>query len=835
MNRKLLLVALGVCVGTAQGRAVLLMRELWDGLPAGNLHRQVATGYTTYGFYPGSMWTFNPAAPSVLTNLFVVDPSSDVQDWQIGLYGYLPASALCSGTLSLLGGNTNDWDSRAWAVRLLATESRINCNRDGVYYFSFRFLKRGLWWNSNGTNGYGYDDAALGLGFANGSSANSRFIGVGVTRSVAQNGGGGYLFDGLDIGDTLYVTAGTLGQAGLAEHPNDSGGPYYVRAYATNAIGYLTGYLDYFPAMDYTWVNGGMVVGRIITRTNGNDELAVRAFVAGETIPGDPDLITWDIVYEFNETVTLSYLLVWMQGQNNWNPCWIDAVRMATTWAEVIGVEIAGPPIITPTNTVYEGTPVTFSVITAVDPTNGYYQWLKDGEYIPDATNAEYSISAAALTDSGEYRVIFQNAYAVAVTSQVATLTVLPAVAPYFVQQPQPQVRYVGAPSVSFTAETDGARPIAYQWYSVSGGTTNLLPGQTNATLVLSNISTQHRGWYFVRASNWVGETNSNLAELGVLVPAAGSYEAAVIGNRPYAYWRLDETTGTIAYDLWGGNHGTVLDPTNVVMGYPGAPFAGFRPGHTAYFIPNNGYRASVNMPPLPVITNWMSICCWLYLPAVPNPDGVIFYRDYGNNGGYGIACGLQFFENAQLGYRWGGGDLNPTEPWNGYRWTDPRLSVPTGAWVFVALVLEGNNATIYLGTNQGPLTVASAELPAVADHAFPGTSYEAQYPLLIGRTGWPWAEGETNSWAKPGVAISDVAVFYQPLTASNVYELYFSALGQQITWTQYAGGLCLQWVQGTLQTSTNVHGPYFDVSGATSPWVVTPGAEPARFYRIRR
>jgi hypothetical protein len=47
---------------------------------------------------------------------------------------------------------------------------------------------------------------------------------------------------------------------------------------------------------------------------------------------------------------------------------------------------------------------------------------------------------------------------------------------------------------------------------------------------------------------------------------------------------------------------------------------------------------------------------------------------------------------------------------------------------------------------------------------------------------------------------------------------------------------LVLNWPAGwTLQSATNVTGPYLDVSGATSPYTNQLNAGPRRFFRLRQ
>ena len=49
---------------------------------------------------------------------------------------------------------------------------------------------------------------------------------------------------------------------------------------------------------------------------------------------------------------------------------------------------------------------------------------------------------------------------------------------------------------------------------------------------------------------------DSATVSLTIRTPTAGSFEAAVVGNGPIAYWRLDETSGTTAFDLAGAHDG---------------------------------------------------------------------------------------------------------------------------------------------------------------------------------------------------------------------------------------------------------------------------------------
>ena len=823
MKRITAIAALLILTGVANSHAVLLVRELWDNTTnvASNL-KGVGNGTTSFGF-AGPAWGVSPS-----TNInLVVDPLFEVFDWMEDVYPMLPSEKDTTGALTLRV-NTNGWDSTSYAFRTLATGSRIVFASNSTNYFSARIIKRGLWYS-----GYGQDDAAVGIGFAQNNTGTGHFVGAGFTRTVAANGGGGYLtLDGsTDIGDTVYITTGTLGQAGYPNHPGDSGGPYYVRAY-----GPLQEVEGYFGISQY--VNGGLLAGRIITTASGNAQMDVRTYVSTDTIDVDPSTVIWNVSYSFTETLPMSQLLVWMHGTNA--PVAIDGIRVATTWAEAIGVDIVGPPSVSPTNVVYSGTPATFTAYANIDPADGWYQWLDNGTNIPGSSGfgtnfGSFTLPSPTPADSGSYSLIFSNYYGVAVTSVVQNLTVLLSSSPIITAQPASGIRFATSPSFTMSVTTVGTPPFNYQWKHVVGGITNSLGTQTNQTLVLTNVHTTDAGNYLVTISNGLGSTNSATANLNVLVARPGTYAGTVLGNIPYAYWPMSETNGTVYHDLYNGHDGTAMDPTNMTLGINGAAFAGFDGGHTATFIPNDGHFARVNMPALPGYSNVMTICGWVNTPSAPTINGVLFNRDPNSGGGYGDAFGLEVVGITNivvgattntcgiLGYQWGG-----------YTWNS-GLVMPVGSWNFVALVLNSTQATIYLGTNSSPLTVGNASLPSATDATFPGGNHSNTNAFYLGRTGWPWAETDpNNAWANVNADMSDVAVFYSALSASNVYNIYISTMGESVTTTNSAGNMVFSWPQGTLQAAGQVQGVYTNIPGAVSPYT-TPKTGAQKFYRVQQ
>jgi hypothetical protein len=910
MKRIIASVTLLILASVISSHATTLVRELWDNVTNGTqvtlgtypLQGQT-NGTTSYGFNAATTpWAVNAADPAA-TNALLVNSGQDVWDDYVKVYPNLPAQWTVGGSLFLAQPNTNGWDSGTWATRLMASSARINLNSNGTNYFSFRWVKRSFYYPVSGTNGYGEDDAGLGVGFAQTALSGGTFLGIGITRTEKQYtySGTGYtnLAGTTDIGDTPYITAGTLGQAGYPGHPGDSGGPYYVRAYAGDGSGLgvvnqCAGYLGSsgFPIStntDYMW--GGVMVGRIVTAVGGSTEIDVKNYSGSDGVAFALDQTNnpttgWDAVYHFSSTATLSYLLVWMYGNNHANPCQIDSIRVANTWGEAIGEEAETPIILSanptvtpsnPTNTYYQGTPLVFTNVANI--TSGgtaltnWYEWLYNSNATLGAnavgidTNS-FVMANPLVASSGYYSVAYSNNWengsGTVVTSPPVYLTIVAPSAPSIAVQPQPNGRYLvpGAAPFTFNVSVQGTPPFTYQWYQITtGGATNLLANQTNITMTLNSpIVSSMAGSYFVNVSNYLGATNSIPAAFSIIVPTPGSYAAQVVSNTPWAYWRLDENWGTTnLHDYFGGHDGAILDTTNTIVVNNGAtntggvyqdvaaaPYAGFPPNHVGLYIPNNGVLGEVNMPGLTNYTTNMTWMLWLYAPS-PNANiygehGFMWNRDYGDAGGYGRAFGLDFFayqvspgvtNNNELGYRWGGSVENPTAQWEGYIWPS-GLYAPSNSWFFVAMVWTApNSATMYMGNNTGPLSVASATLPAAFDPNYPGSTYTNSSSLLLGRGGYPWA-GQGNAYDNANVYMSDVAIFTNALSSNAIYQIYLAAMNQVITSTNSAGNLVLSWPVGTLVSSTNVQGPYTPVAGASSPYTVSKTA-PRQFYRVQK
>lgn len=220
---------------------------------------------------------------------------------------------------------------------------------------------------------------------------------------------------------------------------------------------------------------------------------------------------------------------------------YLDEVRLGTTWAEVTppsGVVVPPQPVgqprftetfVAPTGLVLRGTDGiangTFTVLGSADPALPVMQWSTVVTQSFNASgNFDLTNPISPATPWQFYRLL------------VATATNPPAgVPPAITSQPQNQNVAIGQ-SALFSIAVTGTVPFSYQWYF---NTNTSLPGETNATLLLSNVQSNQAGVYSVTVSNSAGSTNSSFAALTISPPPTdGDYFVSTTGN--------DSNPGTI-------------------------------------------------------------------------------------------------------------------------------------------------------------------------------------------------------------------------------------------------------------------------------------------------
>jgi hypothetical protein len=185
------------------------------------------------------------------------------------------------------------------------------------------------------------------------------------------------------------------------------------------------------------------------------------------------------------------------------------------------------------------------------------YQWYKSSAKVTGATSSSLVFNPVTQANAGNYFVTVTNAGG-SLTSSVATLTVLGA--PFLVEQSPTTIQVFRGTSPTLRVSVLGSSP-AYQWSLNSSP----IAGATSSSYTAAHI--QSSGTYACTITNSFGSTPSAAISVAVLTPPAASYPTAVLADNPIAYFRLDETSGTTAFDYTGGMNASY---TNASLGQPG-------------------------------------------------------------------------------------------------------------------------------------------------------------------------------------------------------------------------------------------------------------------------
>jgi hypothetical protein len=282
------------------------------------------------------------------------------------------------------------------------------------------------------------------------------------------------------------------------------------------------------------------------------------------------------------------------------------------------------------------------------------YQWSKDGQALPGATESSFTTSAAAAAESGStFSVLVSNA-AGSVASRAALLTVRTAPqAPAITAQPEDRTVNAGM-AATFTVSATGTAPLAYQWSrdgaAISGATRQ---SYTSAATAASDSGAR----FTVRVSNAAGGVTSRAALLAVVVGTTVSMSvdtgqgptsraAGPLPVSPYVYginhndptrdddratrwglfraggdnypawnWAADYSNHGANYCYWqGAGNDTVDQPTATLSWIPGAA--------------SKGIAALVTAPVGPYVAARVVNQTWPacdYVPSSNNVNGIPF------------------------------------------------------------------------------------------------------------------------------------------------------------------------------------------------------------------
>jgi hypothetical protein len=387
------------------------------------------------------------------------------------------------------------------------------------------------------------------------------------------------------------------------------------------------------------------------------------------------------------------------------------------------------------------------------------YQWYKNGLLVVGQTNASLNYSPIAAGNAGSYVLVASNSGG-SVTSSVVNLTVYGP--PTILQQSPTQMNIFAGSRPVLNVSVVGAVPIHYQW---SLNSTPII-GATNSSLTLTNL--QSSGTYSCLVTNFVGNIPITPISVTVLADPTATYPQHVLADGPLAYFRLDEASGTTAYDYVGGNNGIYTNVTLGVPGYNSAATVKSDPSETAAefgdYPPNNDYAGNV-----PSYLNFgttnggnaeFTVESWFTQYLYLNGGDSIVALGYGNGGeqfvldtGAGVSGALRFFVRNATGVV---SSANSSYvPANDGLWHHVvGVCDETGGYLY--LYMDGNLiATGNITPNSGLLT--------------------ATMPLSIGAR-----ESANNNPASYDYqflgSIDDVSLYGYALTATQVANHYFAS-----------------------------------------------------------
>lgn len=297
-----------------------------------------------------------------------------------------------------------------------------------------------------------------------------------------------------------------------------------------------------------------------------------------------------------------------------------------------------------------------------------------------------------------------------------------------------------------------------------------------------------------------VVDTNfvNTLAEwIGVVTPPPPS--------GPANWWKLDETDGAVAVDSAGSANGVYQN--GVLLHQPGAgPF-------TDSSIYLGGTTNVVAMPALYYHANTLTITLWIKRNG-PQADsaGIIICRTAKTEAGINVDAA------SKLRYTWNNEPL--TWGWNS------QLGLPENQWVLVALVIEPNQATMYLHNDEQLYS---------ATNAVPNRFEEFDGVLYLGRDP-PDSTRLFAGW------LDDVRIYTRALPALEIEQLFVRAFAPPaitIAVSRQGNDLLVSWAGGTapyqVQITTNLatvnwqnFGPALNANN-----LVITRTNAAAFYRI--
>ena len=241
------------------------------------------------------------------------------------------------------------------------------------------------------------------------------------------------------------------------------------------------------------------------------------------------------------------------------------------------------------------------------------------------------------------------------------------------------------------------------------GWVTFVHSASTATTIVVTGLANNALQDFQVSAVNAAGTGAPSAAVSATPVPAGSAYDTAVLADSPVSYWKLGETSGTVAADSAGSNPGTYTGGVTLAAAGPGSQ------ANAASFNGTDGYVAvpfSAGLQPASVTDE-----IWVYLPADPGAGKMFMQSNAGTPMGHVLGHGITGAGESMFGSWFSGSWHN----------TGATTALTFNAWHHLAGTYDGTTLKIYVDGSEvasaeatwgGPLAYAAGEFRIARDYA---------------------------------------------------------------------------------------------------------------------
>jgi hypothetical protein len=235
------------------------------------------------------------------------------------------------------------------------------------------------------------------------------------------------------------------------------------------------------------------------------------------------------------------------------------------------------------------------------------------------------------------------------------------------------------------------------------------------------------------------------------------NYDAAVMALNPFAYWPLNETNGTTAYDITtNGNNGDINGNMTFTNTGPDAT-AGFYAWpagtHAAYVFDGASAYVDCLLNTLDLSNN-VAVAAWVRSPnAIQGGGNGILTKGYDS---WRLESSAAVYQA-----QWAANGA----AWNWPYWT-PCLNGPTG----IDLINDGNWHFLVGSSHEGEMSLFMDGNLIVSASVSGSIYYDSSWDVILGAVDWYGVQGY---WAGQ---IANVALFTNGLTLAQMEGLWFAA-----------------------------------------------------------